>query len=348
MNPFRFCCSFVHLKWSHRRVEREIVLKQLHINKGIGINKPFHSTVFLCFVAVVHTVQHRLMFQSEKNMCIFHVEKMKAEDFPFAVQLANTMHWNMTVKDFEFMLELEPQGCFVQFHDMERVGIATSVGFGKVGWLGNFIVKEDVRREGAGSLLMKTAIDYLKSKGVETIGLYAYPHLVKFYKSFGFESDIDFLVLKGKTAFLASQEMLKAATKRDIPKLIALDCKCFGANRKKLLEPLFLNKDNLCYTSTENSKITGYVAAKVYEKMAEVGPLICHANRGEDALLLLKTVLTRLNGLKVFIYVPKKETILLNMLYQAGFEEDFRVVRMHFGPAIVKNCICTAESLERG
>jgi GNAT superfamily N-acetyltransferase len=288
------------------------------------------------------------MFQSEKNMCMFHVEKMNAEDLPFVVQLANRMKWNMTAEDFEFMLKLEPQGCFVQFHSKERVGVATSVSFGKVGWFGNFIVKESVRGEGAGSLLMKTAIDYLKNKGVETIGLYAYPHLVKFYKSFGFESDIDFLVLKGKTALPASQEMLKTATKRDIPKLIDLDCKCFGANRKKLLEPMFLNKDNLCYISTENSKITGYVTAKVYDKMAEVGPLICHANRGEDALLLLKTILTRLNGLKVFIYVPKKETKLLNMLYQAGFEEDFRVVRMHLGPAIAKDCICTAESLERG
>jgi len=281
-------------------------------------------------------------------MCMIHVKKMKAEDFPFAVQLANTMNWNMAAKDFEFMFKLEPQGCFVQFHSKERVGIATSVGFGKVGWFGNFIVKEDARGEGAGSLLMKTAIDYLKNKGVETIGLYTYPHLVKFYKSFGFESDIDFLVLKGKAALPAPKEMLKAATKRDIPELIDLDCKCFGANRKKLLEPIFLNKDNLCYISTENSAITGYVAAKVYDKMAEVGPLICHANCVEDAMMLLKTMLTRLNGLEVSIYVPKKETELLNMLYQAGFEEDFRVVRMYLGSASSKSCIYTAESLERG
>jgi len=288
------------------------------------------------------------MFQSEKNICMFHVEKMKANDFPFAVQLANTMNWNTTVEDLEFMVQLEPQGCFVQFHGKERVGIATSVGFGKVGWFGNFIVKEVFRGEGAGSLLMKNAIDYLKKKGVETIGLYAYPQLVKFYESFGFEFDIDFSVLKGKAVFPANQEVVKAATKRDIPELIDLDCKCFGANRKKLLEPILLNKGNLCYISTENSAIIGYVAAKVYDKMAEVGPLICHANRVEEAVLLLKTVLNRLNGLEIFMCLPKKETTLLNMLYQAGLKEDFRVVRMFLGPAIAKNCIYAAESLERG
>ena len=71
---------------------------------------------------------------------MFNVKNMQVSDFPFAVQLANTMNWNMTIKDFEFMLKLEPQGCFVLLHNKERVGIATIVTFGKVGWFGNFIV----------------------------------------------------------------------------------------------------------------------------------------------------------------------------------------------------------------
>jgi GNAT superfamily N-acetyltransferase len=279
---------------------------------------------------------------------VFHVEKMDADDFSFAVQLANTMNWNMTVEDFEFMVKLEPQGCFVQFHGKERVGIATSIGFGKVGWFGNFIVKEDARRKGAGSLLVQHAVGYLKNKGAETIGLYAYPHLVKFYESCGFEADIDFLVLKGKAEFPATKEMLKAAKKQDVPALIDLDCKCFGANRKKLLERILLKKGNLCYVSTENNEITGYIAAKVYDKMAEVGPLICRANRVNAAVLLLKNILSKLSGLDVFMCIPKKEKELLAMLRKAGFKEDFRVVRMFLGPAVANNCIYVAESLERG
>jgi predicted N-acetyltransferase YhbS len=279
---------------------------------------------------------------------MFHVEKMEVDDFPFAVQLANTMNWNMTVEDFEFMVKLEPLGCFVQFHGQERVGIATSVSFGKVGWFGNFVVKENFRGEGAGSILMKHAIDYLKSKGVETIGLYAYPHLANFYESFGFRPDVDFLVLQGKAVLPATKELLKAAKKQDVPEVVDIDCECFGADRRKLLEPILLNKSNLCYVSTENSEIIGYVAAKVYDKMAEVGPLMCKANRAKAAVLLLKTILTRLNGLNVFVYIPKKETELLSILFKAGLKEDLQVVRMFMGPAVAKNCIYTAESLERG
>jgi ribosomal protein S18 acetylase RimI-like enzyme len=273
---------------------------------------------------------------------------MEVDDLPFAVQLANTMNWDMEPADFEFMMKLEPNGCFVLFHGQERSGIATSISFGKAGWFGNLVVEEDSRRKGAGTLLTRHAMDYLKSKGVETIGLYAYPHLIQFYESFGFESDIDVLVLKGKaTVPSTAQKRVKEAKKHDIPELIAFDRQCFGANRKKLIEAILLNGDNLCYISTENSKITGYVAAKTYGKVTEVGPLMCHANHEEEAVLLLGTILSKLSG-EVFIYIPKKETTLLNMLYKAGFEEAFQVARMFLGPAVAKNCICTAESLERG
>jgi len=279
---------------------------------------------------------------------MFRVEKMEVDDFPFAIQLANTMNWNMAIEDFEFMTNLEPRGCFVLFHGSERSGIATSVSFGKVGWFGNLIVKEDYRKEGAGSLLVRHAIDYLKNKGVETIGLYAYPHLIGFYESFGFEPDAEFLVLQGEAVSSATEGTIREAKKQDVPALIDFDSHCFGAQRKKLLEPILLERGNLCYISADDHEIIGYVAAKVYDEMAEVGPLICQSNRVDAAMMLLKTILSRLKGLDVSIYLPKKETALLDMLTKAGFKEDFRVARMFLGPAIAKNCIYMAESLERG
>jgi len=279
---------------------------------------------------------------------MFHVEKMKADDFSFAVQLANTMNWNMAVEDFEFTMKLEPQGSFALFHGSERLGICTSVSFGRVGWFGNLIVKEGYRREGAGSLLVRHVIDYLKNKGVETIGLYAYPHLISFYKRFGFELDIDFSVLQGKAGLLPTEGTVRKAKQQDVPEVIDFDSQCFGANRKKLLEPILLGTGNLCYISTENDGIVGYVAAKVYGTMAEVGPLVCHVNHAEAAVVLLKTILSRLNGLAVSMCIPKKEAALVNMLSKAGFREDFGVVRMFLGTAVAKNCIYMAESLERG
>ncbi|HLE75409.1 MAG TPA: GNAT family N-acetyltransferase [Candidatus Bathyarchaeia archaeon] len=281
---------------------------------------------------------------------MFRVERMGVDDFSFAVQLANTMDWNMAFEDFGFMAKLEPKGCFVLFHGPERVGIATSVSFGKVGWFGNLIVKEDCRRRGAGAFLVKHAVDYLKSTGTETIGLYAYPHLIEFYENFGFKPDVDFLVLQGKAISSATEGtlQLREAKKQDVSALMEFDCQCFGAHRKKLLKPILLNTGNLCYISADNHEITGYCAAKVYEEMAEIGPLMCRQNRVDAAVTLLKTVLGKLRNLDVFTCVPAEETALLGTLFKAGFRENFRVTRMFLGPAVAKNCTYIAESLERG
>ena len=276
------------------------------------------------------------------------IRKMKANDFSFAVRIANTMNWNLTEEDFKFMVKIEPEGCFVLFQDQERLGMATNISFGKVGWFGNLVVNEERRRKGAGKLLLKHSINYLKKKSVSTIGLYAYPHLVKFYESFGFKSDIEFLVLKGEAALRSNQGTQKKADKLDIPQILNFDYQCFGVDRKKLLEPILLGKNNLCFISTANDDFAGYIMAKVQGKTAEVGPLLCCANRSKEAVMLLKKVLANLAGLEVFMYIPKKDKALLEVLYKAGLEEDFRVVRMFLGAPISSNCIYGAESLERG
>ena len=124
---------------------------------------------------------------------------MRSSDFQFATKLANTMNWNMAPEDFAFMASLEPEGCFVVFEGSKRLGIATCISFGNVGWFGNLIVKEKYRRKGAGRLLVKHAVNYLQSKGAKTIGLYAYPNLESFYGSLGFEKDMDFSLLHAES-----------------------------------------------------------------------------------------------------------------------------------------------------
>ena len=83
---------------------------------------------------------------------MFTVEKMKQKDFPFAVELANTMNWNMTEADFAFNMKMEPDGCFVLKENSRTVGLATCISYGKVGWFGNLIVEETQRKHGAGTM----------------------------------------------------------------------------------------------------------------------------------------------------------------------------------------------------
>ncbi len=282
------------------------------------------------------------------NTCMFHIKLMSFEDLAFAVQITDQMNWNLTEEDFRLMMELEPEGCFVLLSDSERVGIATSVSFGKISWFGNLIVDESHRSKGAGSRLVKHIVKYLESRNPETIGLYAYIDKIRFYERLGFKYDSEFLVLEGKGLSQLSMPNLGKVQHKNIQNVIDYDCSCFGGSRKKLLESILFNSINTGYLCIEKGQMIGYCVAKVYGEMAELGPLVCNKGRDDVAIKLLRTILNRLKGLEVSTYVPKKELAIINMLKENGFKQKFRVAQMFLGSPIVRDCIYVAESLERG
>jgi GNAT superfamily N-acetyltransferase len=279
---------------------------------------------------------------------MFHVQKMSVDDFAFAVRLTDTMNWNLVEEDFQFMTDLEPEGCFIIWDESERIGVATTISYGKVGWLGNVIVREEYRGRGVGSLLVKHALDFLTKQDVEAIGLYAYQNKIPFYQRLGLEYDSDFIVLKGKPDSSSEQVHQREASKNDEREIIDLDHFCFTASRRKLLTPILDESSNACYVTKEKGSIRGFVVAKVYPGMAEVGPLVCQRGCPDIAVDLLKAALNRVKGLEVVTCIPEKETIIRSTLMKRGFSEAFRVARMFYGVPRLNDCIYMAESLERG
>jgi len=279
---------------------------------------------------------------------MFHVKKMASEDFEFASQLTDMMNWDLIEEDFEFMRRFEPDGCFVLLCESERIGIATTISYGQVGWLGNVIVRENHRRRGGGSLLVRHAVEYLTSKGVETIGLYAYLETIPFYVKHDFQYDSKFVVLKGRGFPASTKAHLREAEKADLQQIVDLDHLYFGASRRKLLEPIILDPGNLCYVYSDDVRIFGFAAAKVYNGIAEIGPLVCRRGYDDVAIDLLKAILNKLKDYEVSICMPEKESNIFNLLTRYGFQEDFQLARMFYGRPIVNNFIYVAESIERG
>ena len=279
---------------------------------------------------------------------MLQVKTLTEKDYNFAVELANTMNWNMAVEDFEFNASLEHDGCFLLIDGKDRLGIATCISYGKVGWFGNLIVKEECRRRGGGSILVNHAINYLKRKGAETVGLYAYPNLKGFYGKLGFKFERDFSVLTAEHLKPVNTEALPKVEMTQFPDINQFDAECFGAQRERVLKSIILQKGNASYYISEGKEIVGYVATTIYESMAWVGPLICKPDHQDVAASLVKAVFNKIGGRNVYAVVSKDDVALLEVFLNFGFREEFFVSRMFLGKAIAENCIYMAESLERG
>jgi len=281
---------------------------------------------------------------------MYKIKTLSREDYKFAVQITDTMNWNLTPEDFQFMKTLEPEGCFILLHDTQKIGLATTINYGKLGWIGNLIVKENHRRKGAGTILAKHAMNYLKNKGAQTIGLYSYKNTVGFYTKLGFNKHLEFTVLKGKAHPSANAETppeIKDARDK-ISDIVDFDAQHFGASRTKLLRKIAEAENSLVYCYAEKGEIVGYAMAKTYSRQAEIGPLTCRNTRLDAAETLLDTMLQKTVNRQVTICIQKTRKTLISRLLKAGLEQSFNVQRMLQGPLTFKNCIYIAESLERG
>jgi GNAT superfamily N-acetyltransferase len=273
---------------------------------------------------------------------------MRPPDFQFATQLANTMNWQMAIEDFALAVALEPDGCFVAMDGDRRVGIASCISYGGVGWFGNLIVEEEWRGRGAGAFLVQHAITYFGHRGIGAIGLYSYPKLQGFYAKQGFKQDVDFAVMHAEKPMCPKESTAQRIGEDNFEDVAKFDAACFGGNREKLLKKVVFDGENLSYCISENKKIVGYAAAKVFGDMAEIGPLVCLPQRQDAAVKLLRAVVGRVAGREAYVCLPKADLALCRELSALGFVEEFKVKRMFLGAFGAKNCIYIAESLERG
>lgn len=282
---------------------------------------------------------------------MFRVERMQSEDFKFAEELTDIVEWGFVREDFEFMTRLEPEGCFILYHDNERVGLATTIAYEKLGWFGNLIVKEQFRKKGGGAMLVKHAIGYLASKGVTAVGLYAYTERIPFYQSLGFIQGINYTGQSTEelnSSRLTERVEVDEGSRSDLEDIIEFDRQCFGDSRKRLLNAIMNIPRNICYVKRGKNSIEGYIMAKVYKGFTEVGPLVCRKSRKNIELSLLEAVFCEIEGFNTSITVPKIEGHVLDYVRVCGFAEKFPVVRMFFNMPPVTDCITIPESLERG
>ena len=117
------------------------------------------------------------------------IRQMRDADIPGAMRLKHAAGWNQTPSDWQRLLRLEPEGCFVAERYGLVVGSTTAVRYGsEMAWLGMVLVLPEFRRQGIARALVQHALDWLDLRGTRRCGLDATSMGKPLYEEVGFVS----------------------------------------------------------------------------------------------------------------------------------------------------------------
>ena len=111
--------------------------------------------------------------RSSSEMPAVEIEPFRPADVDGFLLLAAAEGWICDRWEFDFLLRTFPAGCLVARTGGEPVAFITSVKYDRSGWIGNLIVREELRGRGLGTLLMERVLSVLADAGARTVWLTA-------------------------------------------------------------------------------------------------------------------------------------------------------------------------------
>lgn len=116
------------------------------------------------------------------------IDRFRHTDIEPFLTMAAEEGWICDRWELEFLLPAFPAGCLVEREGERPIAFATSVKYGRSGWIGNLIVSPSLRGRGTGSTLMRAALAALDTAGAETVWLTASEAGRPIYEKLGFKT----------------------------------------------------------------------------------------------------------------------------------------------------------------
>lgn len=202
------------------------------------------------------------------------LEPFRISQVPLFLSLATREGWQCGQWEFDFLLENFPNGCWVACSKGDRAGFITGAKYGKSGWIGNLLVREDRRGQGIGRLLMEQAMNSLDRAGVETIWLTASRAGQPLYEKLGFVATDTIIRWRGKGT----------VDKRMVPQecpmaLVAeLDHLAWGDDRRAII-------GNIAGFGTVVAAADGFCMVQGTDGALQLGPWSCRGVQAAEELL---------------------------------------------------------------
>jgi len=255
--------------------------------------------------------------------------QMQCADIEFAKALTDIEGWGHLEEDFERFSSLDPAGCHVAWLGGERAGIVTSATYGRYSFMGNLIVRKDLRGRGIGIKLMEEILVYLKRRGVRTVELDGVFRAVEAYRAMGFRDK--YLSLRFQRPASKEKCIQKQKRSRDlnIGGILQFDREKTGIDRSMFLEHLLKGHLDTTYVSG-GKQIKAYAVVRVRANgFLHIGPLVAEdAGAAADltACISEENACTDLS-----IGIPCINSSMQQILVQRGFQHRPPSLRMYRG-----------------
>lgn len=262
---------------------------------------------------------------------------MYMEDALPALHLSMDEGWNQTEKDWKFLIGNVLNICLLAEYENKVVGTTVAITYSdEVAWIGMVLVDKAYRGHGLSKVLLKTVFNKLTA--YKSIKLDATPKGLQVYKILDFNEE--YVIVRMVNSFYQYRSLISETSDTiaecnttDIPSMIELDEKIFGAKRSQLIEYLVKEYPEKAFCIKQADYVFGFILGREGSRYHHIGPVI--SKNDTDAKLLIQRALNALHHKPVVMDVPEDKLDLLKWLASIGFVEQRRFVRMYRNANVV-------------
>jgi GNAT superfamily N-acetyltransferase len=241
--------------------------------------------------------------------------------------------WNPGLSDISTAWAFDPEAFIALRHGDECVGGGAIIAYGRdAGFMGLFIMRADVRRQGLGRLLWHERLRRLRArlKPEAPIGMDGVFEMAPFYEAGGFTYLYRDLRFQGDAAGTLDPDAVPldrvpAATVDEY------DATVSGIRRPAFMHAWTAQPNGQGFAMLRGGTLTGYGFRRRCRTGHKIGPL--YADDAATARRLLSSLLSGIPGEPVSLDVPEPNIAALGIMKDLGWQQSFGCARMVNGPA---------------
>jgi len=258
------------------------------------------------------------------------------EDLPGADKLRAAAGWNQTLQDWERLLSLDAEGCFVAEDQGEIVGSATTTPYGnELAWIGMLLVDPSRRSQGIGRKLFMHCLDYLQKRKMRCIKLDATPAGQVLYEKVGFQVEWSLMrwdrpaggtIMDNPSPCELSIHRLKTS---DWDEVVRLDREVFGVDRRLLLAQLGEDSSHFLVCRGPDETLEGFGLLRAGINAHYMGPLVVRTERA--GFRILQQLLVEGSSHRLCWDIPEACSEVRSWAEKQGFTPQRSLIRMFSG-----------------